>query len=207
METTMLNYLIELSPGFIGIAVQNLFSGEIDSETSYKKDSISFFMYTTISWITGNFLNSSDYIHNIVYSNERFMILLMIISGFAGFCWTTFLKKWIEKVINYINKSLNKNEIFLQKTLIEELTKDNKPHYWVVYKDNSIIAEGWFENFVPKEKSFSLKTHCDIDNITYEKDIRTDENELRTIFILDKNFYIKEYMPNTVENQKSESHA
>lgn len=194
MEISLLKYLLELSPGFIGIAVCNLFSGEINYKSSYKKDSISFFMYTAISWMIGKFLNCFEIINNIINSEEKFIILLIIISGFIGFCWTTFLKEWIEKIINCINKHFNKNEIFLKKTLIEELTKDNKAHYWAIYKDNSLIAKGWFENFVSKEKAFSLKTHCDMNDISYEEGILADKNELRTIFILGENLYIKEYI-------------
>ena len=168
MEINMLNFLLELSPGFIGIAINNLLLGKTDCEKSYKKDSISFFMFTAISWIIGKIIVLIPFFNIWTNTKENFYVLLIFISIFISSFWTLKGKDKIEKYVNSINIFFNKNKIFLNQSVVEELTRDNKPHYWVVYKNNFIIAKGWFENFSFEENTFSLKTHCDDNNISYE---------------------------------------
>lgn len=209
MDINLSKYLIELAPGFLGIATNNIFTGETNNEKSYKKDSLNFFTYTFISWIITNIINFIFIVltdNNTGISENQFLAITCITSCFLGLSWALFLKDFLLTIINYINRKFNKNEIFLNKTILEEITRDNQPHYLIIKKNNNIVAKGWVENCNPIENGLSLTP---LPNIDKDKDNNgdIDENEyiFKTIVFLDKDTIIQEKVKNSKQETDTNS--
>lgn len=197
MDINLSKYLIELAPGFLGIATNNIFTGETNNEKSYKKDSLNFFTYTFISWIITNIINFIFIVltdNNTGISENQFLAITCITSCFLGLSWALFLKDFLLTIINYINRKFNKNEIFLNKTILEEITRDNQPHYLIIKKNDTIISEGWVENCDSRENSLSLK-HTQ----------GNDKDIFRTIVFLDKDIIIQEKSNDTTQETNTSS--
>lgn len=185
MELNIYQHLAQVAPGFVGVATSKLMCGDIQKE-KLDNSVLKYFLYTGVSYISSELVQGLVYYLDITFSQNAVIILNIFIAALIGALWHLCLKDFVVKYANKINKLFGKNEIFLSDTLLEKLSRDNKPHYWAIYKDEKLLGSGWLEHVIANEKSLSVKKFGDYD---IEK-----MKEERTIVYLDKNYYIKEYI-------------
>ena len=143
--------LIEMAPGFVGIAVNKLFTGKAESER-IEKYILRYFLYTIVSWLISNFV---CYVFNITNTVTK-IALLTIIAGSLGAMWHLILKELVLALANNINRLCGKNVVFDEKTVFERVFNDGKDHFIVVHKGDKIISFGFLEHLDYRNESFSL---------------------------------------------------
>ena len=143
--------LIEIAPGFIGIAVSKLFVGKTESE-NIESYVLGYFLYTASSWLVNSFV---CYIFGI--TNETVVITLSIaIVVVIAVLWNLVLQDMMLRIVNRLNGLFGKNSVFTEETVFEKVFKDGKDHYIIARIGDKILGYGFLENFDYKNESFSL---------------------------------------------------
>lgn len=185
MDAIVYQNLVQIAPGFVGIAASKLMSGDTKRE-ELKNGILKYFLYTSAAHLTAYVIVKILLAAGCDISNSSKVNLAIVCAAIIGILWVPLIKRYAVKGANIINMKLGRNPIFLEDTLIEQVCRDNKPHYWAVFKDGKPMGMGWVEHINTNEKAICLNSVSGYSPESME--------EKRTIVYLDKDIYIKEYI-------------
>lgn len=153
------NYITDLYPGLISIMVNRLLVGGNLKEKLIKINAIEYILYT--------FLSLTIYYSILEYvSPFNKLVVFTLLSGVISFAWTIKGRDLAVSFINLINQKFNRNSISIKEFPFEEYFQDNQNHYLSIYKDDKIIAYGFFAgcdsankilSFVPPKENEIVK--------------------------------------------------
>lgn len=182
LEINIFNNLAQLAPGFIGVAVGKLMTGD-NTKEPLNNGILKYFLYSGSSWCICTLFNLV-----CTMSDSIFLVMSIFVAALLGILWPTLIKGWTITAANFINKLFNKNPIFLNESILEKLTADNEPHFLEVYKGGKVITSGWGSDVMIHENAFIIDR-----DLEWEEYFKNHEHEERTVIFLDKDTYIKEY--------------
>lgn len=185
MDFNIPQALLQISPGIVGIAFSKLFDGD-SRDKPVNNTTIKYFLFTVASYIC-TFITSS--IVEIFFKQlnlTKYNMLMAIVFAFLlGILWPIYLRNIVVSLTNKINKANNKNPIFLEEHLLEKNTRDTKPHYLKVFKEDKVIASGWLTEYQDRENAIRLQQSDEYPE--------SELKEVCAIVYLDKHTVIKEY--------------
>jgi hypothetical protein len=114
-------------------------------------------------------------------------IIPLLFAFVLGFLWPVCLCDMAISFANTIRKLFGKIPMFPDETILKKLTTDNRPHYYEVYRNNTLVASGWGEHACYSENSISL-IKVDGYNVA-------DMKEARNVVWINSDIVIKEYAP------------
>lgn len=183
MNLDLFKHIAEIAPGFLAVAVQNFYVGDLHDKKNKFIEYERYFVYSGLIW----FLIETAINYNFIHEANR-LTYSLIISVLLGFLWPACIKPLLFKLVNVCTKANGKSEKIDERSLFAMITNDGKPHYLLVYKNDKLIAEGWLSYSLDSERGFSVEA----DSEWKIKFANTLHGE-RTIVYLDSETYIKEY--------------
>lgn len=190
MELDLIQNIAQIAPGFIGVAVNKLMTGDPRVE-NFNDNIFKFFLYAGASWLLATI--SAFALGQIQYrvSQTGFITISMMSATLLGVLWPTIIRSKALSLANCINLALGQNEVFLDEKIMEHVSHDNKPHYYEVYRNSQMIASGWAEHISNTERAMSL---IKVDGFNVD-----EMKEIRNIVWQESDMVIKEYtMPEKI---------
>lgn len=159
MENTILLILL-LSPGFIGIAVNKLLTGDTSTEP-INQNIMSYFLYSA----------SALAITELIFGKPLSSILAgakmtvydcfypLAAAALISALWEIVLRdKIVTPAINAVMRLLGRNEIALSNLLLYNMLADGRGHIIEIYStaDNKLLAQGMVNEVSKDEKAIKL---------------------------------------------------
>lgn len=189
MKIDIFMHIIEISSGFIGVAAYKLFNGDTEIQ-DFNKNVFQYFIFAAAAWLMAQCILLLLAFISIVPNDTAQTILILTCAAFLGASWALFLKNAVIKSVNALNKLFSKNEIGLNTHMIEKLTLDNKPHYFIIMKGDQKICSGYLTNIITRDNAITLEPEEDAEK---RQQIEREENLKQTLVYFDKDIYLKEY--------------
>ena len=182
----VLQQLVLLAPGFFGVAGAKLATGKLDNE-NLNGGVFKYFIYTSTAWLFTLAVDVLGERYSFTIEESTHTIIPLAFACVLGFLWPICLCDIALSIANAIRRFFGKIPIFPDGTIFEKLSCENRPHYYEVYRNNTLVASGWAEYLCYTENSFSL---IKVDGY----DI-ADMKEVRNVLWVGSDMVIKEYSP------------
>lgn len=190
MELDLIQNIAQIAPGFIGVAVNKLMTGDPRLE-NFNDNIFKFFLYAGASWLLATISTFALGQIQCRVSQTGFITISMMSATLLGVLWPTIIRSKALNLANCINLALGQNEVFLDEKIMEHVSHDNKPHYYEVYRNGQMIASGWAEHISNTERAMSL---IKVDGFNVD-----EMKEIRNIVWQESDMVIKEYtMPEKI---------
>lgn len=203
----ILEQILILMPGFFGLATYKAFSGNTKAEP-LSSSIMSYVIYSSFSWVIlkGISLVFAKVKDPFLYKGNIGLLeflIAVVISSLLGFLWFYKLKEVTEKIINKINKRIDKHQIGLSSNLIVSGLRKDKAHYLQITKEDKLLCSGVLMSedisngilimSLDPTKSFNVN-----DNKLHENDIEAiiAYVDIRTGIII-KDIKLKKKQPNS----------
>jgi len=188
MENTILQYLIALAPGFLGVAAQKLVRGDMRQE-DLQHATFKYFLYTAAAWsITELASLACPYI-----KGKLFAIFMLVTAAALGAAWPLKLKSCALFAANKLNHIAGLCPTGLEENILDLFTDDTAERYWIIRKHGQTIAAGWLEWSINHEGEFTLLQD------PKWKDLLPEKHEVRYIVFKDADFCVEEHVNRVTE--------
>lgn len=163
----MENYIqiiIMLAPGFIAKEISRLL-GDIQTKSNALEEALGYFLYSIFTVIpTACMIAVFGYdIRNLplgILEIVVYMIAIVISGCITGACWALYIKKYIQKLANWITVRKFGYMYVQEKTLIDSNLMDGEEHFIEVIRNGNRIALGKFEGITFKDdESYVIKVN------------------------------------------------
>ena len=190
MELDLIQNIAQIAPGFIGVAVNKLMTGDPRVE-NFNDNVFKFFLYAGASWFLATISAFALGQIQCYVSQTGFITISMMSAALLGILWPAIIRSKALGLANCLNLALGQNEVFLDEKIMEHVSHDNKPHYYEVYRNGQMIASGWAEHISNTERAMSL---IKVDGFNVD-----EMKEIRNIVWQESDMVIKEYtMPEKI---------
>ena len=150
-----MDQILILIPGFFGLAIYKMFSGDTKSEP-LSSSIMSYVIYSSFSWfftylvyllsLNQYVFNIIGIIHNPFYEVKEITVkeyLIAIISAvILGWLWFYKFQFWSVKLINILNDKINRRHVNLNTNIISAGLRKEKSHYIQISKEGKTICSG-----------------------------------------------------------------
>lgn len=186
-----------LAPGFIGIAVNKLLQGNSDSEP-LDKGVLKYFLYSAATLLLTE-LTTAKPLRKILEKQQLTIedcLYPLFWAILIAIAWELVIRDYLLKCINFVYRKIGRNEIFLSRSMLEDMVADGKKHFLEVQFADGSVINGLVEKINQQENAIILIPEPD-----WVDDIDVKRFEVQQFIMFDKNIIVKEYDYKTINDE------